>query len=149
MDASAHCDMLRTSTHNRACLAYVVVDVMIRARHALSWLKFFPLRVRLVCPAFALLVGRTICFRGFSTLALRAFHRCGLSQLPVTLDKVAARGLRHGRFCLLPSGSWTVCLRLPMHAMCIEFRYSYTGNIARLPTAHSGSLQEVPLIARM
>ena len=45
----------------------------------------------------------------------------------------------------MPSGSWTVCLRLPVHTMCIEDRYSYTGNNVRLPAAHSGSLQEVPL----
>ena len=32
--------------------------------HIAAWLKCFLLRVRLVCPAFALLVGRTLCFRG-------------------------------------------------------------------------------------
>ena len=111
---------------------------------------FFLLRVRLVCPAFALLVGLMLCLRGVS---LRwhhvVFRRCGLSQLPDTLDKFATRGLRHCRFCLLLSDSWTMCLRLPKHTMSNADRYSYTGNHARLPAASSASLLEVSLVAGM
>ena len=62
MGLFAHCDMLRSSTHSRACLA-MCLSGQSCARIA-AWLKLFHLRVRLVCPAFALLVGLMLCFRG-------------------------------------------------------------------------------------
>ena len=62
MGLFARCDMLRSSTHSRACLA-MCLSGQSCARIA-AWLKLFHLRVRLVCPAFALLVGLMLSFRG-------------------------------------------------------------------------------------
>ena len=66
MGLFARCDMLRSSTHSRACLAMGLSGQSKNSKNQriAAWLKLFHLRVRLVCPAFALLVGLMLCFRG-------------------------------------------------------------------------------------
>ena len=112
-----------------------------------AWLKFFRLRVGLVCPAFALLLGRTLCFRRVLYVGITwFFRRCGLSQLADTLDKVRSSWTATQSILLVTFWLLDSVIVFAKHVMYTEGSYSYTGNNVRLPAAHSDSFQEVSLV---